>query len=362
MADATHAVARVLAFRTWAVLLSALGFALGAVGAFAQPARQAPPKSVLEIQISEAKRTDERFLAYIARFKAALVARDGGDPLLLMFKASEVEGEALVVRPGAPPEHIIWQEGKWISNDGRQLRAWARPDVATANAFHVTEVREAVIRDTLRAYRTRPGKASDWIGDLTMGFDPDAVALVAQLVVGSMTGAGLGNFTFDPVTGKTVVIARAPPPVAPKPPPRLTDDMRHEIPRAIAAVRAAAPDARLGAVRITRQRIDVTLADRSAFTFDPTFVLTPANRYDGTWLCEKGFAADDIDWLRLHEFARLAVVNGRLDEEDEVHARFTIDRSRDCGPVEIEVVFDNYKIPQPWVKFDATGRYKGKSR
>ena len=62
------------------------------------------------------------------------------------------------------------------------------------------------------------------------------------------------------------------------------------------------------------------------------------------------------------EFARLAVVNGRLDEEDEVHARFTVDRSRDCGPVEIEVVFDNYNLPQPWVKFDANGRYKGKSR
>lgn len=362
MVDATHAVAPFSALRTWTVLLLASVFAMGAGRAVAQPAAQATPKTVLDVQISEAKRTDERFLAYITRFKAALVAREGGDPLLMMFKASEVEGEALVVRPGAAPDHVIWQEGRWISNDGRQLRPWAKPDVATANAFHVSQVRESVVRDTFRAYRTRPGKASDWIGDLTMGFDPDALVLVAQLVVGSMTGAGLGNFTFDPVTGKTVVIARAPPPVAPKPPPRQTDDMRHEIPRAMAALRAAAPDARLGAVRITRQRIDVTLADRSVYTFDPTFVLTPASRYDGTWLCEKGFAAEEIDWPRLHEFARLAVVNGRLDEEDEVHARFTIDRSRDCGPVEIEVVFDNYKIPQPWVKFDASGRYKGKWR
>ena len=355
MPSATHVVALCPARSAWGPLLL---FALCAGGVSAQ----GTPKSVLDIQISEAKRTDERFLAYITRFKAALVAREGGDPLLMMFKASEVEGEALIVRPGAPAVHVIWQEGNWIANDGRQLRPWAATDVATANAFHVSEVRDIVVRDAFRAYRTRPGKASDWIGDLTMGFDPDARALVAQLVIGSLTGGGLGNFTFDPVTGKSVVIARAPPPVVPKPPPRQTDDLRHEIPRALAAVRAAAPETRLGAVRITRQRIDFTLADRSTYTFDATFVLTPGARYDGTWLCEKGFAAEEIDWLRLHEFARLAVVNGRLDEEDEVHARFTVDRSRDCGPVEIEVVFDNYNLPQPWVKFDANGRYKGKSR
>jgi hypothetical protein len=348
--------------RSRASAMGVLALAVFACGTATQSRAQSTAKGVVDIQVSEAKRTDERFLAYITRFKAALSARVGGDPILLMFECSENEGQALVVRePGAPPDHLIWQEGKWIATEGRQLRPWAVPDVAAANTFRLSQVREAAVRETIRAYRARPGKAADWLGDVTIGFDPDAGALTARMVVGSLNSNGMDTFTFDPATGKNVVVARAPPPAAPKPPPRQTDDVRHEIPRALAAVQAAAPGMRLGAVRITRQRIDVTLADRSTYAFDATYVLTPGPRYDGTWLCEKGFAANEIDWLRLHEFARLAVVNGQLDEEDEVHARFTVDRSRDCGPVEIEVVFDNYKIPQPWVKFDASGHYKGKS-
>lgn len=348
--------------RIW-LMCAALALAVLAGSAATRTAAQTTPKSVQDIQVSEAKRTDERFLAYLTRFKAALTAREGGDPLLLMFECSEVEGEALVVRaPGAPAEFVLWQEGKWISNEGRQLRPWAAPEIAAANAFRLSQVREAVVRETLRAYRTRPGKASDSIGDLAVGFDPDAGALVARLEVSSLTSYAISSFTFDPVSGKNVVIARAPAPVAPKPPPRQTDDVRHEIPRALAAVQAAAPATRLGAVRITRQRIDFTLADRSTYTFDATYALTPGSRYDGTWLCEKGFAASEVDWLGLQELAHIALVNGRLDEEDEAHARYTIDRSRDCGPVEIEVVFDNYKIPQPWVRFDAGGHYKGKWR
>ena len=110
--------------------MGALALAVFACGAATQPAAQSTPKGVVDIQVSEARRTDERFLAYISRFKAALVAREGGDPLLLMFECSENEGQALVVRgPGAPPDHLIWQEGKWITTEGRQLRPWAVRDV-----------------------------------------------------------------------------------------------------------------------------------------------------------------------------------------------------------------------------------------
>ena len=132
--------------------------------------RSATPKSVTDIQASEALHTDERLVAYLTRFKAALAAREGGDPTVLMFKASEVEGEALVVKaPGAPPEHVIWQEGKWIPNAGRQLRPWAAADVAAANAFRVSQVREATVREAMRAYRRAPGKATDFLGDLDGG-------------------------------------------------------------------------------------------------------------------------------------------------------------------------------------------------
>jgi hypothetical protein len=332
----------------------------GAMSAQAPPAR--PTKATVDVLVSEAARTDERLLAYLARFKAALSEREGDDPQVLMLKASEVEGEALVVRPGGPAELLIWQDGQWISSQNRQLRPWATQDVAAANAFRASQVREAAIRDAIRAYRRQPGKATDYVGDLEVGYEPVAGALVAKLMTASLSSAGTGSMAFDPMTGKSVTIARAVAPVTPRAPARQTDDMRHEIPRALAAVRDAAPDTRLGAVRITRQRIDVTLADRSTYTFDPTFVLTPGTRYDGTWLCEQGFGANEVNWLTLQDLAHIALINGRLDEEDEVHARYTVDRSRDCGPIEIEVVFDNYEIPQPWVKFDASGHYKGKWR
>jgi hypothetical protein len=138
--------------------------------------------------------------------------------------------------------------------------------------------------------------------------------------------------------------------------------VRREVARALAAVRAAAPDKRLGAVRIDRRRIDITLADRSTYQFDRTFTLTAGERYDGIWLCEKGFVQEDVSWDQLPELAHVALVIGKLDDEDEPHARYVVDRSRDCDPVEIEVVFDNYTIPQPWLKFDSRGRFKSKWR
>jgi len=339
-------------------VLVALAFALGA-GCVATPlAAQGPAKAVADIQASEAVRTDERLVAYLTRFKAALAARFGGDPAVLMFKASEVEGEALVVKsPGTPAEHVIWQEGRWIANAGRQLRPWATGEVAVANAFRVSQVSEATVREAIRAYRRTPGKVTDFVGDLAVGFDPDAGTLIARLSTGSLTGAGLSSFTFDLASGKRVVIVRAPPPAAPKAAPRQTEDLRKDVARALAAVRAAAPGKRLGAVRIEKRRIEITLADRSTYQFDATFTLNPGERYDGIWLCEKGYLETDVDWGRLPELAHNAVLAGNLDDEDEPHARYVVDRSRDCGPVEVEVIFDNYTTPQPWVKFDGRGRY-----
>ena len=340
----------------------ALAVLLCAGGAHAPVAAQATPKSVVAIQAQEAQRTDERFLAYLTRFKAALAARFGGDPTLLMFKASEVEGEALVVTaPGKPAEHVIWQEGNWIPNTNRQLRPWAAADVAADHAFHVSQVQEAVVREAIRAYRRKPGKATDFLGDLSVGFDPDASMLIARFLTASLSGTGLGTFAFDLASGMGVVIVRAPQPAPPKAAPRQSDDLRHDVARAFAALRAVAPDKRLGAVRIERDRIDITLAERSTFRFDPTFALTPGAHYEGIWLCEKGFVEGDVDWGNLPDLAHVAVLVDHLDDEDEPHARYIVDRSRECGPVEIEVIFDNYTTPQPWVKFDTSGRYRSAS-
>jgi hypothetical protein len=324
---------------------------------------QGAPKGVVEVQAREAQRTDGRLLAYLARFKAALSAREGGDPQVVMLKASEVEGEALVIKaPGAPAEHVIWQEGQWIPNAGRQLRPWAAVEVAAAHAFRVSQVREATVREAIRAYRRMPDKATDFVGDLAVGFESETGTLIARLATASLTGAGLGSFAFDLASGMRVVIVRAPPPAPPGPAPRKSEDLRNDVAQAFAALRSVTPRTRLGAVRIEKERIDITLADRSTYRFDPTFTLQPDVRYDGIWLCEKGFLEEDVDWGKLPDLAHNAVLIGRLDDEDEPHVRYIVDRSRECGPVEIDTIFDNYETPQPWVKFDARGRYKSTSR
>ncbi len=45
-----------------------------------------------------------------------------------------------------------------------------------------------------------------------------------------------------------------------------------------------------------------------------------------------------------------------LGDDAEQHARIVIDRPRDCGGLVIEVFYDNYRAPQPWVRFDPRGR------
>ena len=98
-----------------------------------------------------------------------------------MFKTSEVEGEALVSRRRAPAEHVVWQEGKWIDARGRQLRPWAATEVAAANAFHVSQVREAAVRAAMRTIAAHPARRLISSATLPWASIRDAGALIARL-------------------------------------------------------------------------------------------------------------------------------------------------------------------------------------
>ena len=139
--------------------------------------------------------------------------------------------------------------------------------------------------------------------------------------------------------------------------PKRSDDLRKDIATALAALRREAPATRLGAMRVSKREIEFTLADRSTWTFDATHTLKAGRPYDGSFLCEKGWTEGEVDWAKLPGLPRNGVLAAGLDDEDEKHARYVIDRPRDCGALAIEVVYDNYKIPQPWARFDARGRY-----
>jgi len=78
-----------------------------------------------------------------------------------MLKFDEQEGQALVhATPTGPAEHVIFQTGKWISTDGRQLKAWA-PDAEPAVArFRLSAVREAMLRDRFKAHRAQVMEAT----------------------------------------------------------------------------------------------------------------------------------------------------------------------------------------------------------
>jgi len=333
---------------------AACGLALlGATHALAQGA------NVAAIQASEARKADARTLAALDAFRAALVARFGADPSLTMLRWSESEGSALVRTPGGGSEYVIRQGGAWIGTANRKLEPWAPPAVAASNAFRLSSVTSAPIRAWLDAWRKSPGHATDFITDYEVGYDPAAARILVRARVGSMTTFGLSQQAFDPATGSAVTVAAAPRPVpkALQAAPKRSDDLRRDVPEALAALRSAAPDARLGAVRITRREIAFTMADRSTWTFDASFRLTAGPPYDGSFLCGEGWLESEVDWSKIAALPRNGVLAAGLDDEDEAHARFTIDRPRDCGPIAIEVTYDNYRIPQPWARFDARGRF-----
>lgn len=338
--------------------LQCVAAAAAAAIVLASPPAAAQAQDVAAIQAREARNADARTLAALERYRQALVARFGADPSLTMLQWSESEGAALVVRAGGAPEFVIRQGDAWKSTDGRQLRPWASPAVAAANAFPLSSVKPAAVRAWLDAWRKSPGHATDFVTDYQMGYDPAAGRVVIRATMGSMTTGRLSEQRFDPATGGTVAIAVAKaPPAAPPPPARRSDDLRKDIAIALAALRKQAPETRLGRVDVRKREIEFTMADRTSWTFDATHTLKSGRRYDGSFLCEKGWLETEVDWTALPALPRNGILAASLDDEDEAHARFTIDRSRDCGPLTIEVVYDNYRIPQPWVRFDARGRF-----
>ena len=334
------------------LLCVAVAFVLTGGGALAQPAKAPSPAEIRRIQETEARRADERTLAYLTTFKAALVARFGADPKLLMLVVSEVEGTALVVTGAGAPEFVIWQQGKWLGTDGRQLKPWAPAAVATANAFPLSKVRDSALRGAMQAWRRAPEHATDFLGDISVGYDPRARMVVARHMTGSMSTGGLGQFVYDPESGRRIEIVG---------PVRKTDDLRNDVEQGLIALRDAAPARRLGAVRIARGEIVFVLDDRATFRFDTAYELNAGERDEYAAVCPGGFAETDVAWTRVPELPRDAIARTDLDAEDIPHASFVIDRGRACGPIIVEVVFDNYKAPKPRVRFDARGAYVGKS-
>lgn len=334
-----------------AVIVLSAGLAVG--GVHAQPA------DVAAIQAREARNADTRTLAALERFRAALVARFGADPMLTMLAWSETEGSALVLKPGGATEFVIRQGDEWKSTANRKLDPWAPPAVAAANAFKLSSVKAAPIRAWLDAWRRAPGQSTDFVTGYAVGYDPAAGTLVVRTRVGSMTTGKLEERRFDAASGGAIAVAAAPRPVPEslRAAPKRSDDLRRDIGPALAALRKEAPTTRLGAVRMSRKEIAFTMADRSTWTFGGTHRLEAGRPYDGSFLCEQGWLEGEVDWTKLPELPRNGVLAAGLDDEDAAHARFTIDRPRDCGPIAIEVTYDNYKIPQPWARFDARGRF-----
>ncbi|HEY8243724.1 MAG TPA: hypothetical protein VII68_09705 [Casimicrobiaceae bacterium] len=157
----------------------------------------AQPADVAAIQAREARNADARTLAALERFRGALVKRFGGDPALTMLEISETEGEALVVRAGGSPEHVIWQGERWIGTEGRQLKPWASPAIAATHAFPLSSVNAEPIRAWLDAWRRVPGQATDFVTGYAIGYDPARSRIAVRATVGSMTTGRLSQQTFD---------------------------------------------------------------------------------------------------------------------------------------------------------------------
>jgi len=170
---------------------------LALIAALAAPTAAAQPADVAAIQAREARNADARTLAALERFRAALVKRFGGDPGLTMLKISESEGEALVVRAGGSPEHVIWQGERWIGTDGRQLEPWASPAIAATHAFALSQVKAEPVRAWVDAWRKVPGRATDFVTGYAFGYDPARSRIGVRAIVGSMTSGRLSEQAFD---------------------------------------------------------------------------------------------------------------------------------------------------------------------
>jgi len=114
-----------------------------------------------------------------------------------MLEISESEGEALVVRAGGAPEHVIWQGERWIGTDGRQLKPWASPPIAATHAFALSSVKAEPIRAWIDTWRKMPGQATDFVTGYAFGYDPARSRIAVRATVGSMTTGRLSEQAFD---------------------------------------------------------------------------------------------------------------------------------------------------------------------
>ena len=327
-------------------------------------------QDVRAIQVREAQRTDERTLAYLGRFRAALVERFGADPLLSALVFSESEGTALVhASGGAPAQFVIFQEGKWIDTDGRQLKAWA-PDADPAiSRFRLARVTDAFIRDRFRAHRAVAARASDHLSPVRVGyFGKPFDRMIVEIQVLSLTKFGMSSVAYDLVTGAALDVdaaiadARAQREAAAR--KEVADAkaaaQRHlvrEAPAVIAQFRKEVGDARLMGVWIERERVTFIQADNTVVDYDRRGRFSKrAKPYDSEWLCRQGFDDREVDWNGFAVLIEKAMLARSLDEEDRDHARIDVERPRGCTPTTIEVKFTNYKTPWPYAVFDASGR------
>jgi len=341
-----------------ALLLLALAAAAGA-------------QDTRSVQIREAQRTDERTFAYYGQFRAALVARFGADPLLSMLEFDEQEGQALVhATPGGPAEHVIFQTGKWISTDGRQLKPWAADADPAVARFRLSSVREAMLREKFKAYRAQPGKAADDMGPVTIGYfgNPFDRMIVEIGVVSMAPGAfKMAVIAFDAATGRQLDVDAA---IAQVRSQREVEqakrtaarkeaekrDLRKEVPAVLAAYRRDVGGARLMGVWIARDKITLIQGDGIMTDYERMGAFKKRDgNFDSVWMCREGFDERDIDWTGLPTLVEKALLAGNLDEEDRDEAEFAVERPRECEPVTIEVKFTNYKSPYPYSVFDARG-------
>jgi len=156
-------------------------------------------QDVRSIQIREAQRTDGRTFAYFGQFRAALTARFGPDPVLTMLVFDEQEGQALVHKtPDGPAEHVIYQTGKWISTDARELKPWAPGASPAVARFRLSAVSEPFLREKFRAHRAQPANATDHLGAVKIGYFGNPFnRLMVEIQVASMTTFGMSVIAFD---------------------------------------------------------------------------------------------------------------------------------------------------------------------
>src|SRR5687767_3068698 len=345
-----------------------MAVALAAVMLLPSPAANA--QDVRAIQAREAQKTDERTLAYLARFRSALTERFGADPLLSALVFSENEGTALVhADSAAPAQFVIFQEGKWIGTDGRELKPWApNADPAIAR-FRLSRVTDAFIRERFRAHRAVAARASDHLSPIRVGyFGKPFDRMIMEVQVLSLSRFGMSTAAYDLATGASLDVdaaiadARSQREAAAKKDAAEAKaaaqrNLVREAPTILAQYRKEMGTTRLMAVWIERQRVTFIQTDNAVVDYDRRGRFSRrASAYDSGWLCVEGFDDREVDWAGFAMLIEKAMLARNLDEEDREHARIDVERQRGCAPTTIEVKFTNYKTPWPFAVFDASGR------